>query len=91
MGKSISIFLASSLGCLSRYWVSLYVVPAMGFPLSTLVVNVCGGFLGGFTTFSALSLECLTLLQNQQILTAIFYILVSVILSVGAAWLGCTI
>lgn len=49
------------------------------------------GFLGGFTTFSAFSLECLTLLQNQQILAAVGYVLASVILSIAAAWLGCQI
>lgn len=46
------------------------------------------GFLGGFTTFSAFSLECLHMIQNQQILMAIAYILASVCLSIGAAWLG---
>ncbi len=49
------------------------------------------GFLGGFTTFSAFSLECLNLIQNQQIFAALSYILISVVLSVTAAWVGCTI
>ncbi|MEI6628042.1 MAG: CrcB family protein, partial [Alphaproteobacteria bacterium] len=49
------------------------------------------GFLGGFTTFSAFSLECLNLIQNQQIFAALFYILISVVLSITAACVGCTI
>jgi|LakMenE01Jun11ns_1017448.scaffolds.fasta_scaffold9872928_2 CrcB protein len=47
------------------------------------------GFLGGFTTFSAFSLECLQMIQNQQIVMAFAYIIASVSLSISAAWLGC--
>ena len=45
------------------------------------------GFLGGFTTFSAFSLECLHFVQNDQLM-ALAYILASVILSITAAWVG---
>ncbi len=111
MVNAFCVFLAGGLGCLSRYMIGLYVLPIMGFPIATLVVNVCGGFLagivvtkvpqfkpillagflGGFTTFSAFSLECLAMVQNQQILNAAAYILASVCLSIGAAWLGCVV
>lgn len=46
------------------------------------------GFLGGFTTFSAFSLECLIMIQNQQILMMFAYVVLSVVLSIGAAWAG---
>jgi CrcB protein len=46
------------------------------------------GFLGGFTTFSAFSLDCLAMIQNQEFLSAVLYILASVFLSLAAAWLG---
>ena len=46
------------------------------------------GFLGGFTTFSAFSLECLQMIQNQQIVMAFAYIIASVSLSISAACLG---
>lgn len=46
------------------------------------------GFLGGFTTFSAFSLECLQMIQNQQIVMAFAYIITSVFLSITAAWFG---
>jgi len=46
------------------------------------------GFLGGFTTFSAFSLECLSMIQNQQMLMAFAYIMASVFLSITAAWFG---
>lgn len=46
------------------------------------------GFLGSFTTFSAFSLECLTMLQTQQIFTLLIYIIISICFSIGAAWVG---
>jgi len=46
------------------------------------------GFLGGFTTFSAFSLDALTLWERGQPLQAGLYILGSVILSLIAAALG---
>lgn len=46
------------------------------------------GFLGGFTTFSAFSLDALTLWERGQALQASLYILGSVILSLVAAAVG---
>ena len=46
------------------------------------------GFLGGFTTFSAFSLDALTLWERGASLQAGLYILGSVILSLAAAALG---
>jgi CrcB protein len=46
------------------------------------------GFLGGFTTFSAFSLDALTLWERGALLQAGLYILASVILSLAAAALG---
>ncbi len=49
------------------------------------------GICGGFTTFSAFSLEGLTLLQNAKFLPVFFYVSLSVILCFGAVWLGMTV
>jgi len=46
------------------------------------------GFLGGFTTFSAFSLDALTLWERGAPLQAGFYVLGSVILSLMAAAVG---
>ncbi len=49
-----------------------------------LVTGICGGF----TTFSAFSLENITLLQNEKYFIALVYIVSSIVLGIAAAWLG---
>ena len=46
------------------------------------------GVLGAFTTFSAFSIETLNLIENREHIRAIFNILLSVVLCIGAAWAG---
>lgn len=46
------------------------------------------GILGGFTTFSAFSLDAVTLYERGQVGAAAGYVAVSVILSLGALALG---
>ncbi|MEM7488088.1 MAG: fluoride efflux transporter CrcB [Pseudomonadota bacterium] len=46
------------------------------------------GVLGGFTTFSAFSLETVTLVERGQAAQAVGYVLASVGLSIGALALG---
>jgi len=45
-------------------------------------------FLGGFTTFSSFSLDVLNLLQRGEIMIALSYILVSVLISLLAVIIG---
>jgi fluoride exporter len=49
---------------------------------------VATGILGGFTTFSAFSLDFAVLLQRGDTGSALFYVLASVILSILALFLG---
>lgn len=56
---------------------------------SRLLLGV--GVLGGFTTFSAFSLETVTLLQRGAAAIAFGYVAASVIGACAALWLGLTI
>jgi fluoride exporter len=49
---------------------------------------VATGILGGFTTFSAFSLDFAVLMQRGALGSALFYALASVILSISALFLG---
>lgn len=49
------------------------------------------GVLGGFTTFSAFSLDAITLLERGRVAAAGGYILGSVALSIAGLWLGLTL
>lgn len=49
------------------------------------------GFCGGFTTFSAFSLETLTLINHERWPIALTYVVASILLGVGATWIGWTI
>jgi fluoride exporter len=63
----------------------LFITLATRTSLSPLLMT---GVLGGFTTFSAFSLDALKLWENGQTLHATLYVLASVILSLVAVALG---
>lgn len=49
---------------------------------------IATGICGGFTTFSALSVEGVALLQQQRYSVFLIYFLTSLILGLAAAWAG---
>lgn len=54
----------------------------------TMRVFFAVGILGGFTTFSSFSLETMLMIERGEMLSALAYIMVSVIASVGALAIG---
>ena len=46
------------------------------------------GMLGAFTTFSTFSMETLNLIESGELLRAMLNMVGSVVICVGAAWLG---
>lgn len=81
----INLLGAFLIGCIAEYLNQHSAAPAQ---LRLLLIT---GFLGGYTTFSAFSLESATLLQRGDYGTAFAYILISVLgtiaLALSATWL----
>jgi fluoride exporter len=73
------------IGCLLIGW--LYVLLARD-ANETLRAGVLIGILGGFTTFSAFSLETFLLIEHAEWLKAVANVLVSVTLCIAATALG---
>ncbi|MEM8580009.1 MAG: fluoride efflux transporter CrcB [Pseudomonadota bacterium] len=73
---------------LGSFLMGLFVVLAAQRGLTHLSPLVVTGLLGGFTTFSAFSLETVNLIERGQIGLAGWYVLLSVVLSVGGLMVG---
>lgn len=73
---------------LGSFLMGVFVVVAAQRSLTYLAPLVMTGFLGGFTTFSAFSLETVTLFERGETAQAVAYVLLSVIGSVTALVLG---
>ena len=76
---------------LGSFLMGVFVVAAAHRGLTHLSPFVMTGLLGGFTTFSAFSLETMTLVERGQIGPAMLYVALSVGLSVGGLALGMTL
>ncbi|WP_147126919.1 fluoride efflux transporter CrcB [Shimia ponticola] len=73
---------------LGSFLMGAFVVWSAHRGLSHLSPLVMTGVLGGFTTFSAFSLETVTLIERGQLATAAVYVLLSVGLSIAALMMG---
>jgi CrcB protein len=82
---TVNILGSALFGFLTWYLTSRY---ASAQHLETLRIAILTGFLGGYTTFSAFSMEMLQLMQAGHIAKAITYALASVIICVLACFLG---
>ena len=77
-----------SVNVIGSFLMGVFVVAAAHRGLTHLSPFVMTGLLGGFTTFSAFSLETMTLIERGQVASASLYVLLSVGLSVGGLALG---
>ncbi len=73
---------------LGSFLMGVFVVAAAHRGLTPWSPFVMTGLLGGFTTFSAFSLETMTLIERGAMGQAVLYMGLSVALSVGALGLG---
>ncbi|WP_425045048.1 fluoride efflux transporter CrcB [Primorskyibacter sp. S87] len=81
----IAIILVNVVG---SFLMGVFVVAASHRGLTHLSPLIMTGFMGGFTTFSAFSLEAVTLYERGAMGHAALYVLLSVGLSIGALFAG---
>lgn len=77
-----------TVNALGSFLMGVFVVVAAHRGLTHLSPLVMTGLLGGFTTFSAFSLETVTLMERGALGQAALYVTLSVVLSVGGLMLG---
>ena len=77
-----------SVNVVGSFLMGLFVVYAFQKDIEHLNPFVLTGILGGFTTFSAFSLEAFTLYERGEIAQSITYIALSVVLSIAALIAG---
>lgn len=77
-----------SVNVLGSFLMGVFVVFAAQRGLTHWQPFVMTGVLGGFTTFSAFSLEAFTLFERGQSGAALFYVLASVVLSIAGLVAG---
>ncbi|MEW9919811.1 fluoride efflux transporter CrcB [Marimonas sp. MJW-29] len=73
---------------IGSFLMGVFVVAAAHRGLTYLSPFVMTGVLGGFTTFSAFSLETVTLMERGDYSGAVLYVTLSVVLSIAALMLG---
>ena len=73
---------------LGSFLMGVFVVAAAQRGLTNLSPFVMTGLLGGFTTFSAFSLEAVTLYERGDVGQAALYVTLSVALSIGGLVVG---
>ena len=84
-GFPIAVMAVNVLG---SFLIGLFVVFATQRGVTQLNPFVMAGLLGGFTTFSAFSLEAVSLFELGAMWQALAYVVMSVVLSIGGLMLG---
>ena len=75
------------LGCLAMGFLFVLLVERMG-ENTILRAGLLIGVIGGFTTFSAFSIETFNLIEQGAVAKAMTNMAASLILCIGATWLG---
>lgn len=88
MGPSEFPLAIITVNVIGSFLMGVFVVAAANKGLTQYSPFVMTGILGGFTTFSAFSLEAVTLMERGQIAAAGAYVALSVGLSLGGLMLG---
>ena len=78
----VATFIVNIIGC---FCIGLF---ANLIPTENLRFLLIAGFCGGFTTFSTFASENIFLINNNQWWLAVIYIVASIIIGLGAVWLG---
>jgi fluoride exporter len=82
----VGTFTVNVVGSLALGFLGRYFAPPNGSP--TLFLGLTAGLCGGFTTFSAFSLDLLTMIERGQPGRAILYAIASVTISLAALTVG---
>ena len=90
LGFPYGTFFVNVLGSLLFGFLSWYIVQRLSNLVNPEIIKtaILTGLLGGFTTFSAFSMEMVQMLQSGQALKALTYAMLSVIICVLACFAG---
>ena len=90
LGFPYGTFFVNVLGSLLFGFLSWYIVQRWSNLVNPEIIKtaILTGLLGGFTTFSAFSMEMVQMLQSGQTLKALTYAMLSVIICVLACFVG---
>lgn len=90
LGFPYGTFFVNVLGSLLFGFLSWYIVQRLSNLVNPEIIKtaILTGLLGGFTTFSAFSMEMVQMLQSGQTLKALTYAMLSVIICVLACFAG---
>jgi CrcB protein len=81
----VNVLGSVSVGCIAGYFA------LRGHGSQPIQLFVTTGVLGGFTTFSAFSLEAALLWERGQVVSCLLFVLTSVVLSIGGVFAGMSV
>lgn len=84
----LATFLVNVVGCFAAGILNFILIEQMGNLSPNVRLILMTGFLGGFTTFSAFSLDVMRLITAGHFASAASYIILSVIFSILAVFFG---